>query len=133
MNLFVEPTIVGVDIYKDLNVLAATQYKSDFTDEPNRKFVLNLKIMLQNARLKVIDIPTSIYENEDIDDATGDYMNFLQMHGLIFLPVFNRKEDDHVIKQFEELFPDSIIIPVLSNDLSKEGGIINCVTWNIKK
>jgi hypothetical protein len=24
------------------------------------------------------------------------------------------------------------IIPVASNDLAKHGGILNCVTWNIK-
>ena len=49
------------------------------------------------------------------------------------LPIFNRTEDDKVVRQFEELFNRTTIVPIVSNELSREGGIINCVTWNIKK
>jgi agmatine deiminase len=55
------------------------------------------------------------------------------MEGIIFVPTFKRKEDDKVIRQFEDIFSDTTIVPVESNELSKDGGIINCVTWNIKK
>jgi agmatine deiminase len=106
---------------------------NDNTDEPNERFKLDFEIALNNAGLTPIKIPTSVYRNEKNKDANGIYINYLQMAGLVFLPIFNRPEDETVIKQFESLFSNSKIVPVLSNDLAEEGGIINCATWNIKE
>ena len=106
---------------------------NDYSKEPVKDFQLHLKIALHNAGLDTIEIPTSIYDNSKYDDATGNYINYLQMDGIIFLPTFKRKEDDKVIKQLDKLFNGTTIVPVESNELAKDGGIINCVTWNIKK
>jgi agmatine deiminase len=106
---------------------------NDYSKEQVKDFQLHLKIALHNAGLDIIEIPTSVYDNVKYDDATGDYINYLQMEGIIFVPTFKRKEDDKVIRQFEDIFSDTTIVPVESNELSKDGGIINCVTWNIKK
>lgn len=106
---------------------------NDYSKEPVKDFQLHLKIALHNAGLDTIEIPTSVYDNEKYDDATGDYINYLQMDGIIFVPIFNRKEDDKVVRQLEDIFSETTIVPVVSNELSKDGGIINCVTWNIKK
>ncbi len=106
---------------------------NDYSKEPVKDFQLHLKIALNNAGLDTIEIPTSVYDNDKYDDATGDYINYLQMDGIIFVPTFKRKEDDKVIRQIEEIFSGTTIVPVESNELSKDGGIINCVTWNIKK
>lgn len=105
---------------------------NDYSKEPDQEFVRSLNAALHNTGLDIIEVPTSIFDNYDKDDATGDYINYLQMDDIIFLPTFNRKEDDRVIKQFEDLFKGTTIVPVLSNDLSKDGGILNCISWNIK-
>jgi len=106
---------------------------NDYSKEPNQEFVSHLQAALHNTELDIIEIPTSIFDNVDTDDATGDYINYLQMDGFIFLPTFKRKEDDQVVKQFEDLFKGTTIVPVESNQLSKDGGILNCISWNIKK
>jgi len=94
---------------------------------------MNLKNALHNAGLEIIDVPTTIYNNEDLKDATGDYINYLQVDGIIFVPIFKRAEDDQVIKLFESLFTDTSIVPVESTELSKGGGVLNCISWNIKR
>ena len=33
---------------------------------------------------------------------------------------------------FEDVFPNSEIIPVVSNEIAEKGGVLNCVSWNIK-
>ena len=106
---------------------------NDYSKEPDQEFVRSLYAALHNTGLDIIEIPTSIFDNQDPDDATGNYINYLQMNGVIFLPTFNRKEDDQVIKQFEDLFQGTTIVPVESSELSKDGGILNCISWNIKK
>lgn len=106
---------------------------NDYSKEPDRKFVHSLYAALHNTGLELIEIPTSIYDNKHTPDATGDYINYLQMDGFIFLPTFNRREDEQVVQQFEDIFKGTTIVPVESNELSKEGGILNCISWNIKK
>ncbi|MCB9447124.1 MAG: agmatine deiminase family protein [Flavobacteriales bacterium] len=106
---------------------------NDYSKEPDQEFVRSLQASLHNTGLDIIEIPTSIFDNQDTDDATGDYINYLQMDSFIFVPTFKRKEDDQVVKQFEDLFQGTTIVPVESNQLSKDGGILNCISWNIKK
>jgi agmatine deiminase len=106
---------------------------NDYSKEPNREFVRSLHAALNNTGLDIIEIPTTIFDNKLTNDATGDYINYLQMNGFIFLPIFNRKEDDQAVKLFETLFSGSTVIPVGSNKLSKDGGILNCISWNIFK
>jgi len=101
---------------------------NDYSKEPNREFVISLHAALNNTGLDIIEIPTTIFDNKRTDDATGDYINYLQMDGFIFLPTFNRKEDDQAVKLFETLFSGSTVIPVGSNKLSKDGGILNCIS-----
>jgi len=106
---------------------------NDYSKEPDREFVRSLKVVLKNTGLDIIEIPTTIFDNEDTNDATGDYINYLQMDGYIFLPIFKRKGDEEAVKLFENLFQEYTIIPVESTQLSKDGGVLNCISWNIKK
>lgn len=38
-----------------------------------------------------------------------------------------------VLKQFEGLFPGKVVATVNSNELALDGGILNCISWNIYK
>lgn len=95
-------------------------------------FALTFRLALHNAGLETIEIPYNPHTNTKNDDAKGIYMNYLQMEDLLILPVFNMKEDEQVLIQFQQLFPKHKIDTVLSNDIAAEGGILNCITWNIK-
>lgn len=105
---------------------------NDYSKEEDRKFVDELYGVLHDANLKVIEIPTSMYDNSKDIDATGIYVNYLQMGNLIFLPKFERAEDQEVEDMFNDIFKGHTIIPVVSNEITKMGGVLNCCTWNIK-
>ena len=88
---------------------------------------------LIKAGLKFIKIPYNPYCNKFSYDAKGIYMNYLQMKQVIIVPVFDLAEDEIVVKQFEKIFSNDKIVTVLSNEIALQGGILNCITWNIKK
>lgn len=62
----------------------------------------------------------------------GYYINFYKIGALLFMPVFNIKEDNEAYKVLRSAFPDHEIIPVNCGDLSMEGGLLNCVTWEFE-
>ena len=92
-----------------------------------------LRKALSVAGLDYIEIPYNPYNNKRDDQANGIYINFLQMENLIIIPAFNKKEDEQTFKLFEELFNSDKIASINSNDIAKDGGILNCITWNIVK
>lgn len=95
------------------------------------------KKCLKNYNLKTIEIPYLEIENknaEGISPATGCYMNYLQIGETIFLPTFDGSEDEKAIKQFEnELFKSKNVIAIKSNQIADRGGVLNCISWNIKQ
>ncbi len=70
------------------------------------------------------------------DQRNWAYINYLQMKDFIFIPEFKIEEDKQAFEIFSNLFPDyserKAIIPVNVTDIVKEGGALNCITWNIK-
>ena len=60
------------------------------------------------------------------------YLNFLQIKNCIFVPGFGVKEDDLALEQIQKLFPDHKAVQIGNcADLAKEGGALNCISWNI--
>ncbi len=66
------------------------------------------------------------------DEANGTYLNYLQMSGLLVLPIFKKKTDEKVVRLFEQLFKKEVISTVNCNDIASDGGILNCISWNIQ-
>jgi agmatine deiminase len=54
------------------------------------------------------------------------------MNGIVFVPKFGIKEDDIAVKAFEKIFGKPIV-QVDSSEIANDGGVLNCITWNIKK
>ncbi len=104
---------------------------NDNSKEPEY-FQRSFKIALENAGLEYIEIPCNPFENKKFSQANGIYINFLQMENTIILPVFGLKEDEAVLRQFESLFPRYSILTIDCNEIANQGGILNCITWNIK-
>lgn len=92
---------------------------------------LQVRSALNKAGLKVIEIPYNPYGNKKRLQANGIYINYLEMHNAIIIPIFDIKEDEPVVKQFEELFSNKKIATVGSNSIADDGGVLNCITWNI--
>jgi len=112
--------------FYDENTVLISDMSGEDTD-----YVACLKKSLKEANLDIVEIPYNPYGNKTILDATGLYINYLQMKDVIFLPVFGLKEEDSCLKLFEQLFPESQIVPVQSKQIAKQGGVLNCISWNV--
>lgn len=83
----------------------------------------------ETVPLLPIDNP---YNNLSNDDACGIYINYLGMAGLIIVPTFGMKEDEEAVQIIRQLFPNYKILTLNSSEIAKKGGILNCISWNIK-
>jgi len=100
--------------------------------DKEKDFERALKVSLDNAGLDYYEIPYNPYKNKPYSSAKGIYINYLQMEGVVIVPVFGLDEDDRAVKQFETLFKGYRIETIDSNEIANEGGILNCISWNIK-
>jgi agmatine deiminase len=90
------------------------------------------EIAIHNAGLDYIKIPYNVYNNKSNDQANGDYINYLQMENTVIVPTFGIKEDDLAVRQIETIFAGQTIATIDSNEIANDGGILNCITWNIQ-
>lgn len=60
------------------------------------------------------------------------YLNFLQTNNRIFVPGLGVREDEQAVAQLEKHYPHHKVILVPGcQELVREGGALNCITWNI--
>lgn len=105
---------------------------NDYKKE-DEAFSRAFEIAIHNIGLEYIKIPYNPYQNTSYNQANGDYINYLQMENTIIIPTFGIEEDEQVVKQFEQIFEGQNIKAIESNEIANEGGILNCITWNIYK
>lgn len=110
---------------------AGTVLINDYGSKSQQRFSERIRQVLHLAGFSTIPIPYAARSDQDSMNATGVYMNFLRINNYVFLPVFGIEEDHHALKIFESLFCGYKVFPVWSNAIAAEGGVINCVTWNI--
>lgn len=87
----------------------------------------HIKTTLRNYGIKVIDFP---YFDSKGDSAMGCYLNFLETEQTIFLPVFGVDMDNEAIDTAKNIF-NKTIVPVNINEIAKDGGVLNCISWEI--
>jgi agmatine deiminase len=105
---------------------------NDYSKE-NSKFRRSFETALNKTGLNQVTIPYCVYENASNSQANGDYINYLQMSNLIIVPTFNKSEDDIAVKKIKNAFNGIKIITIDSNEIANKGGVLNCISWNIKK
>jgi agmatine deiminase len=105
---------------------------NDFRKEEKGNYI-DFLAALHNSGLKWTSFPFDLSENENLDDASGLYLNYLEIKDFLILPVFGKETDNEAIKKATGIFSDKKIITIRSNEPAKDTGIINCLTWNIKK
>jgi agmatine deiminase len=94
-------------------------------------FQRSFRMSLHNAGLEYKEISYPI-DFADSNSAKGIYINYLQMDNLVLVPTFGLPTDDSVLKQLEGLFPALAVIGIDCNEIAAEGGVLNCISWNIK-
>ena len=105
---------------------------NDYKNE-KEEFSRAFEIAIHNTGLNYIKIPYNPYANKNYNQANGDYINYLQMENTVIIPTFGINEDDAIVKQFEQIFAGNQICTIESNEIANDGGILNCITWNILK
>jgi len=103
---------------------------NDYSREP--AFKKNLYKSLKGARLTPIPIPYNPYRNKETLDATGIYINYLQVSKTAIYPIYGMKEDAPAHEVFLKYFGANVI-PIRANAIAKKGGVLNCVSWNIRR
>ena len=118
--------IDGMVRFIDDNTVLINDYSFD-----NSGFQKVLKTALQKAGLEWIELPYNPVYDTDSDSARGFYINYLQMSQGIIMPTFKLTTDDMAYKKLQEVFIGQTIATVDSREVAKEGGVLNCITWNI--
>jgi agmatine deiminase len=91
--------------------------------------------MINDSGLKYVEMPWFDKKVKDEPlSAIGIYVNYLEIGNLIVFPVFDipGNKDQQALDVIKKAFPDKIIEPVQINDIGLKGGLMNCITWNIK-
>lgn len=94
------------------------------------------KKMIKNSGFSYIEMPWFSYSDKyHKDTAIGIYVNYLEIGNLIVFPIFetHSDKDKEAFKVISEAFPNHIIEPVNINAIANEGGLLNCISWTIKK
>ncbi|PCH67005.1 MAG: hypothetical protein COC01_06805 [Bacteroidetes bacterium] len=100
-------------------------------DQPS--YIRTLKMALYNAGLTIHKLPYNPYENLYEKDAKGIYINYLEMRQVIVMPTFGLDEDKAAYDCLSNIFPAIPVETIDCSELAQEGGLLNCITWNIKK
>ncbi len=70
---------------------------------------------------------------DDMNQATGYYINYLKIKDLIFLPVFGFPEDRDAVDKLKIFYPKHDIVCIDCNEISAEGGLLHCITMEYKE
>lgn len=116
----------GMVRFIDSNTVFINDYSKE-TPEYQRCF----RMSLHNAGLDWIELPYNPPYDPTFTSARGNYLNYLQMRQATIIPTFKTKHDDKAVQIIEQAFKGQTIATVDSNELADEGGILNCITWNI--
>lgn len=95
----------------------ASSYKNGYEQKVNRA--------LKKHGISVVDFP--YFDSKGLS-AVGSYLNFLETENHIFLPIFGSVQDETAVKRAKEIF-DKKIITVNINGIAKDGGVLNCISW----
>lgn len=120
----------GMVRFIDEDTVLINQYPKNKTYQD---FGYCLRWSLRNAGLHYVELPYISWQNNDENDATGCYINFLEVGRYIFYPVFGVQEDFLALIQLKKVFMDRDIFEIDCHELAKLGGVLNCSTWNILK
>lgn len=108
----------------------------DKSSKSFNRFQSSLRASLYNAGLEWIELPYYLPDDPTNVSARGLYLNYLEIGKLIFVPQYlglktSNKDTLNVLK---EAFPkDYTLIPVYCDEIAREGGVLNCISWNIRE
>ena len=93
---------------------------------------------LKKTGLKIITFPSVDYQEKNSDGdltAIGIYINFAQVGDKILFPLFALpgEKEMEALGLTQSLYPNCKVIPINALGIAEQGGVLNCITWNIKR
>ena len=107
-----------VRFISDNHLLVNSQYPKTFKKK--------LHTVLKEHEFKI----TELQVNENTKYAWG-YINFFHLDSLIIQPSIDKVNDTCVKEQLETLYPNVTVELCDAKALVKEGGVFNCVSWEL--
>ncbi len=98
----------------------------------DKEYYLRLKHSLLSEGIQYIEIPNEYEKNKSKTDDTSDHINFLEMENLVLVPKYGIKTDEVAMNIYSELFNGKKVDFIDCRGIAKQGGVLNCITWNIK-
>jgi len=112
MVRFVDDNTVLINEYPKKHI----KYKKKLTD------------VLEREGLKYIEIPST----DNMSNAIGLYINYLQFDDVIIVPKFNIKNDNNILISLYKIFGNKYkILQVDCTEIAKDGGVLNCISWQL--
>lgn len=95
---------------------------------------LQKRIIIEMAKAEIACcyVPEPSMNIEDGMDASGCFVNYLEIGDNLFIPYFNKEEDLKTLKIIAGLHRGKYWSGVDCTGIAKQGGLLNCVSWNIK-
>jgi agmatine/peptidylarginine deiminase len=138
----------GIVKWIDDKTVFINDYKSWYRDSSYQsRYGDRLMANLEKHGLKVITFPyvfsrcpkmsekdfrVKYPQADDFNPGFGYYINYLQVKGLILVPQFGIEQDSEPIKLLKRHFPDCTVEGIECADLSMEGGLLNCCTYQMR-
>jgi agmatine deiminase len=97
----------------------------------DKNWQMAFKKVHRENNLEMIPLPCLWKKSLPPESAWGIYVNYLHVGKLIILPAFNPKKDKFVFNKFTTNFPSSTIRMVEMDAIAHNGGLLNCISWNI--
>lgn len=116
----------------DDNTLLVNDYSKE-TSSWRKEFENAIK----QIGIEPIELPYAYSDKNEEGDwkADGCYINYLQIGDLIIFPQFNLNQDGEALSKIKKLYsePNFHVEPIDARLIANDGGVLNCITWNIHK
>jgi len=105
---------------------------NDYSQE-DEEFQDQFIAAIETTGLDVIILPYEPEDDPTLVSAVGLYLNYLEMERAVIVPVFNLPSDKKAVEILTQIFHDKKVVALECTELARQGGILNCVSWNIFK
>lgn len=110
---------------------------NDFS-QVSEAFERKIKQRLESNNLKYEILTYKPYHKKNLwgdDTAIGNYINFLEIQDLIIMPKYNLPEyvelNAQAHQEIIKYYPNHKIEVIDCTDIATDGGVLNCISWNI--
>lgn len=92
--------------------------------------------IFSDYNIETVLLPYRIFNRigkDKISSAKGNYINYLQLEKLILIPEYGIQEDEIAYSVMKNTFQNYNIRQINCNSIAAEGGVLNCMSWSLKR